>query len=772
MIWRRSTTTSLHGNSLVRPISAWLVAFAVMIISHAARAQTLDFTGAPQAPTLTQFSYTWELRQQLEMEIAERIAAEHPDTPVQNLVLRATVAYRLVASNLLETAHQNQSRGSVAFLYGVTIADGRQSLDAALQQLVDLHAGLAQLPEDESPEMRARYARISRMVRLFNEQVTHKAALLRTVDITELDNHLPVVFSPLASAITNLHGGEMPSYWPPAMTLHVSDTRAPSGRPASANRVDVPTVESLYKRSQSLDLPPGASENITTILAFLQRGREFAELTPTVARYAQVMARVLETAESLEEATWLRDDARSIVQARIIRALEQFADPAQREPAIASIGHLHQLAQVLHRVNTLIEVGAHRRHVVRPIVDAIVNMLSDSAATDDSLDRRMRSLAVLLDRMITYRDLKERKLRQELRAVQVRLQRLYEDAEVALVKQIPTLISDRDALADPALSSHISQQRQYLTDLRRIAHIPGWVDALAIIAPDAADPFLNQSRKMAAWLLDTTRRPDATQAMEQFEQQLAMFNPMPFENTLRTDEATAAIVTGGMHQQLLDAIDDTRKHWAMAWADGDAGSDAANEMLMLHRLMYVLASTAEIQQLDGDLSLLNRWSAWQLNSVTIARAFADLPGRLQLAIAAITRDDRNDLRLQLERIDRDAPLAKLTGQLTLILAEDLLTRPGNPLATLGQIMHPPDEHAWLFDRRTQLARLCWNALEQEYANATDQRDNLNMLRDCVAFHVDELLALLGERRDPLPVVSGFDGSDPNPDVPEIRMRNN
>ena len=233
---------------------------------------------------------------------------------------------------------------------------------------------------------------------------------------------------------------------------------------------------------------------------------------------------------------------------------------------------------------------------------------------------------------------------------------------------------------------------------------------------------------------------------------------MQFERRLRRADREVIAATGARHDQLVQVIDERRRQWAQALADGDVDSEAANRMLLLHRLTQTLADVVELLRLTGEAPALDRWSAWELGADSIARTVADLPARLKLATTAAIDEDDQSLRLQLERIDREAPLGKLAGRLGQILAEPLERLPDGARAVLGQSVHPPMEDAWMFSRRTELANLCRYALEQQHASSTGQVD----LADALAFYVntlaEELLADLGEPRSAGPGVIGFNGN--------------
>ena len=132
------------------------------------------------------------------------------------------------------------------------------------------------------------------------------------------------------------------------------------------------------------------------------------------------------------------------------------------------------------------------------------------------------------------------------------------------------------------------------------------------------------------------------------------------------------------------------------------------------------------------------------------RTVSDVPNRLKLATAAATQDDWTTLAAQLDRIDREAPLARLVGRLSLLLADALGQLPDGAPSVLGQIMRPPKPDAWMLDRRQEIAELCRYAMEADAAWAEQREDDAEKLQAFVNARADELLRDLAgsdERRE-------------------------
>jgi hypothetical protein len=145
-------------------------------------------------------------------------------------------------------------------------------------------------------------------------------------------------------------------------------------------------------------------------------------------------------------------------------------------------------------------------------------------------------------------------------------------------------------------------------------------------------------------------------------------------------------------------------------------------------------------RLDGDPSVLNRWAALDLPRGLLRRSATDLPNRLKLATAAAVRRETESLKTQLDRMDRDASVAKLIGRLSLILGPALAHHPDGALSVLGQTAYAPTPEAWMIEQRHDLARFCRSAVEADFAWAQGRQGDAAALQAYVDALAETLLA--------------------------------
>jgi len=740
-------------------LSAVTIAFAV----NAAHAQVLSLSEPAQPPALDRFTFANHLVGRLEREIAERMSRERVADPMAQLALQASVNVRVIAAELLTAADAQGANGSQAALAGLTLAQGRDDIDATLDELVALAARLANnaMPSD-ADQQRLRQAVQS--LRLFNDRAASDLGLLRDPNAESMHRTLSAMCMPLGEAVSAIDRSAFINHW--IARTHAKPTPAMAVRAQPLHPtlalVTPRTLAQLRQDFGSLSLRDDTRTEIAAILDYLERGSAFADLRPQIEMSLLHMSQAAELLASLDKATWLKPAATEAYRDRLHLGVVLFKDPRTRERGQRHLDALEASRDIMDRITALMTGNAR----MKPLCDAFLafDVMVENPAQAELGQAQLRQLKIVLERMLAYRDLGKVELRRDLQTIERQLDMMYRDAEARLLKEIDTLITNDGALTDPAFASLMQDQAHLLDDIVRVRRTPAWVDAIRLIDPESAGPFHAQTRKMAAWLLDSNRRPDALRAMDQFEQQLELFYPLPFEAEVRAGSAEAIAATGGMHERLNRRIDELRQDWARAWADGDAGSEHANHLLLLHRLMQIMADTASLIASPDAPAALNRWSAWELGATVAARTMRDVPNRLKLATAAAVQQDVKTLRSQLEEIDRDAPVVKLIGRLAQVIGESASALPAGSIGCVSQLALAPQRDAWWLHQRTVLAALCRYQTEAEYARITDREELLTALTEYVNALADDLLAQLGEQRSAIPTLIGFDGSDPNPEV--------
>jgi hypothetical protein len=718
--------------------------FCLMILfAVGGAAQVINLDPSPPLPVFDEFTRAAELAAELEAEAATLITASEAAGVITRAGLDAQASLRLIAIDLLRGADRNGEAASPAVLAAARLAESRRSIDSAIQSAsVQLEAKATSTTEEDQ----RRIARALELLRQFNER---SIEVVRRADLdnpASLDQSLAMAFAPLAEAIPFEPAARDRTPWP-----------QPTAAQPDGSRRDLRPLIAAAPVSDDV------RNHLSAIVDALDRGGEFPDLAPLVQQYVAVVHRAIDFAKTIEASGFLDKAATDMYSTRLSEAIATFREKRTRDIGLRRLDRLDASANALHSIATLQQGAAPQDASLAIAVDALLaadNEMANEAESAQARDR-LATFTAIVDRMAAFRELSTEKLKGDLRTAQRDLTKAYTAGESSLLTELKAIAIDPGAMSDPSRATLIAGHAQSLEDLKRLTRLNTWIDSIGGIRPSAMNGFSNQVRKMSQWLLDPNRRPDAVAAMEHFEQQLAMFLPVPFEMQLRQGDPVAAAAAGGRHANLIAEIERQRGIWADAWAKGDGTAAAANRMLLLFRLTQSLQDLSELVEASraaDPAALLNRWGAWQMPSAAVAPAVGTIPARLKLAVeSAIERDDTR-LERELNAIDHDVPLAKLIGRLANRLRAEL---PGeaNPAGeTMRLLMTPMPPDAFLASKRKEIAKLCRYAMELDFARRTGRVERTEPLHRYVSGLADELLNELGERRTRIPVLTGFDST--------------
>ncbi|MHC4220359.1 MAG: hypothetical protein ACYSU7_18110 [Planctomycetota bacterium] len=688
-------------------------------------AQVLDLDAAAGPPELGLDTYAADCVRQLDHEMVT--LAEQADGAEQaGDVRRAAQGVRWLAVALLDRADRGAEGGTLDFIAGLRLFRGRVALDEVLNRALE--------PDGD-------HAAATSSLRRFNDRLEVLSRKLATEAGADIDEELGALLRPLADAVAVLAPGAVVNHWVPAGDI--------ASGPGIAEPVEIRIdglLQQLETQLNAVELTGQTEDELRRITEFLRRGAAFAEYRPAVERYCRLLTEVLDLADAAWGAGWLDEERRDRYRQQIHDAITLLGDPATRADAEPRLDRLAAARHAIERISILAQgpadpsagPKAKRTRVAGVDLEALRTAFLAAAATANDRDRGMETLVRVLDAMIAYRRMGEPQLAHELRRVWRKLDGSYQAAERATIKQLPVLVGRPDALSNPALASLLSDQEQYVEDLGRLARVPDWVDTIRFISPRAAGPFTGHVRRIAGWLTDPARRPDAVRTLGVIEQQLADFYPMPFEQELQRGGRPAIVATGGLHDQLATRIEEDRRRWAEAW--GTAPDSAATErMRLLHRLTRIMADTETLLGLGDDVLVLNRWAAWEMDPDTFQRLVADLGNRLKLATTAAVEGDDAALTEQLNRIQ--ATPAALVSRLADALDDPLRRLPSRALSIVGQAVRRPPPEAWMLHRRREIGDICRFEMELQFARSTGRDE----LADRLTAYVDMLAGdLLGE----------------------------
>lgn len=731
-------------NSQLAPLV--LILFVVFALcgfhSPLANGQVLDLASAPRAPELGESTHASSLIVTLRSEVRDLVDSQRSAGGAARPVVEAMVGYRSIAIDLLVAGEDAGEAGSVVCLAGVCLFEGLADLDASLERLIAMIDEANSLaPGGRSPD-EDRVLRAWQAVGRFDRKAAEMAGDLRTADAHSLDANLARVFAPLAEAVSLIEETDIVSHWPPHSAARYPDAAGylASG-PISRTRQSPGQLANRLSMSRLDDETRAAfDKNIT----MLKRAEAYADLRPQVEMLCSLLAVGLDLAEVVAEAEWLTEPERNLYSRMLGEAVADLGDNDTRARGRRLIERLDLSRLVIERISALDDNSDVQSAIGAALLaaDAELDQENPDAAADTA-DRRLSRLRRALDLMIAYREAAQAELPRELRVLHRDLEDAYKRAEKALLADLTAIATDARAGSDPAFVTLLADQEDYLQALLLVRRMPTWIEKTGLIDPASAEPFAAAMRKTARQVLDPSRRPQAVRTLKSFERQISLVYPLPFEEELVAASPEAVAATGGLNGRLLDELQKQRTAWVRTWATADPDADVLDRMVLLHRLMSTMADTVEASRLGTEGgAVFNRWSAWELAQATLARTMNDVPTRLKLATGAVLQSDDVGLVRQLDRLDVDAPLARLIGRLNLVIGPAMVELPAGAVGVMGQLTRPPTIDAWLIHRRNEVASMCRYALEMDHARQQDDSQLAAEIGHYVNYRANRLLTEL------------------------------
>lgn len=733
--WRSVQPDAVNSRGVIVAIT---VLWAVLSSSFA---QPGGWSYSSQPPELHAPTFAAALIATLNEQIEQRGVVVPPDDVAAQIVARVSINTRAIAADLLAAGDRAGVEGSAALVAGMRLARSCDAIDALLAPLtVDAAADDASIDEEQR-------AQALMWLRRFNDAAAALRAQPRTFDQRELDELLPETFAPLVEAMISLGHGAVVTHWIDAAAVtgnadaeEAAPARLPDDAPATLEN----RIAAMRNRVESSSLPPQTIEVISQMLDYLERGQQFVELRPRVEALWGTIDRLLDFADALHAAAWLTELEKGSYFARLHEAVTHLAEPASRPMADRLILQLEASHAAIDRMNAL----AEHRVDLRPLKAAFMAIDAPRADakqdTDAEHDSRiaLQQLAAVLSCMVDYRELDPARLPRDLQRTGNELDKMYRAVEKSLVTQLQTVAAGDSWNADSAMENLLAQQAQLLSDLQRIRRVPAWLDAMVMIDPRSRPALTRHLSRFFESLVNPARRSDAIATLDQFERELNWFAKLPFEDELRSGDAAAIQATGGLHEELAQLITEQRREWAKSWSAGHVDLTASERMKLLYRLAQLMEDVAIIVRQQDAAVELDRWAGWHLPMDMVIRPWVDVSARLKLATSAALQGDDAALALQLEQINRDAPLVKLVGRLSNQLGDALESLPSGGVGALGLLVHPPHEDAWLVEHRQVFADLCRYVLECEHLRASARDDEAAVVNQYVNLLADRLFAVI------------------------------
>jgi hypothetical protein len=243
------------------------------------------------------------------------------------------------------------------------------------------------------------------------------------------------------------------------------------------------------------------------------------------------------------------------------------------------------------------------------------------------------------------------------------------------------------------------------------------------------------------------KRDQGATALDKVSRSFERYVPVPFEERLRDADPQAQALTGGSAVDLVRRIDLLRTEWADEIAQGDLSGPRAHSLELLARLgdlLTDLEAVAENQmQIRASLAVTNRWGAWYLPNEAIEWTARSIAPGLKVAVAATLKGETKQLERDLDRLERQAPPARLLGWLAKRLAAPLAGTIDGASGAIIATALPPNREAWLLNDRIKFASICRALMELDHANRQGVKDDAEALTNFIVHSSKQLLEDLG-----------------------------
>ncbi|MFO0826952.1 MAG: hypothetical protein U0572_02295 [Phycisphaerales bacterium] len=713
-----------------------LLVALVAFVSVWANAQTLQLGPVPPAPPLPAKNAVSGLVEVLQEEV-RTIEAKHDDDETAKTCNATRARLRRMALDLLiRGAEAGPPRDGYA-MQGLRLADVRRRIDVLLAGLADGSLTVGDPPRPLGVRERDL---ATRRLRRFVELAPQAFATASFDNPDQVEAAIANATSWLCDGIATLEGKSPVSLttgWPTAEELTAAGALASANVGARASEPD-PCDPALRA---------GASAALASAIA--------ERCAKSEAVDAAAIAVALELASTAAQCAWMSDAERATIDddaVRLARGDDRMLPLRSAQSTLLSAERrlaATKSAKDLDRA----ALEATLRRALFPESSPDVALRDDPAR----LARAVQRVGEAVELAARFRAESEQpdKAPRELRTTRRDFEKAYRRAETTTFARLSALLTDPDAMSDPELVSLVSAQREALADLDRLDRSGAIIEAIGGARPQAAKLVTGHVRTMLKWLLEPTRRAAGLVAFDALSRQVALFSPLPFEDALRRETPEATALSAGEPRKLCDAIDLARAEWADAWAAGEGGGDAARRMANLYRLTRTMAAFAAgmtAPESRDAAATLARWGGFHASRSSLAPALVDLSATTKLAaLAAIARDDAT-LARELDRIERDAPLARFVGRMLDELGPWLDKRPTGATGALAAVRVPPTEASWGLKLKPTLAAIARFARELDFARRNGELEREKALVEYLAALSGSALEQLGAERSLVPVL--------------------
>ena len=321
---------------------------------------------------------------------------------------------------------------------------------------------------------------------------------------------------------------------------------------------------------------------------------------------------------------------------------------------------------------------------------------------------------------------------------------------------IMAVIEDLDRLTiepqspDDSTKDRLRIARTSGEDLQRLWRTGEVVDRLSRIQPREARRILIVIRQLARRIANLRTRSDAARDFDRIADGLDRHETIPIEVLLVDPDDRMEGLVAGRSEDLLARIRITRGIWVEEIAAGLTEGPGHRSLHDLERLcrMMVDAKSAMVEdsRIVTGLNTLNRWGGWYVSNTTIGWAARTVTPGLRLAAVAAADGDFERLASDLERLEQQAPPARLVAWFSSNLESSLANLEGGSPGALAAVSIPPSEDAWGLEHRVSMARICRGFAELSAARGRGDGNGVEQISHWLTKACADLLEDISSRR--------------------------
>ena len=688
-------------------------------LSMPAAAQFLELSPVPPRPETTESSVVSfqaaEIRKEIDA-IVDRVTEDH----VVGSLTDAIRTYRRLTYKLLVAARAHPESDQVANA-GLILASQRDEFDR-------LVVGLGGTPPRNAAGDALGVADLARMLAQLDSFSADATALVDSVDVTNttaLDAALSLALEPLLEVIAELEQVQLKDPWP-----------------SGSGTDGTPVERSLLAIDRLVD--PERRDRARRMLTEIESRIEFTDLRTEADWDCERLTGALALDHALGESRWLTGDRDAEVLARLDLVLDAWTIADERDLTRVRLEHMGALARLVEATNQLDAVDPGSRSMRRSIDDVVlepVEMLGIDRLRARS--RRLKRAVTAVQAATMVRDFKNSPPDRELIQSRRRLDQDYERAEREVFKRLQELVDSKNALIDPDLGGLVSRQVELADDLGMLRDTSKWSDLVRRKDPRNTRRFMEVLTLLTRQLSETTKRGEASIALDVMERQFESALDPPFIERLTGAEPSAINLTGGRDRDLLLLFEDAQKDLATDWSDGAPDGEGAVRFDLLIRLLTQLESVARLVETGGSDSL-DRWGGWKFEPRSGVVDLTVLQARLKLTIEFILRGDDRAAAGQLDRLDAEMPLARLAVQVGAILGPRISVLPEGVASRIARLAYPPAHDDALVAYREDLetlGRFTWELdhamIQQDQVRSERIKDHCSALAIMITNDLDD-----------------------------------